>query len=319
MIRDLNGGPGSTNDSPITLTANSYLDLNVNSTDLLRLNGVISESAGSFGLTKTNVGSYSLAATNTYSGTTLVAQGHLILVDNGSITNSKTITVAAGATLDASPRADGTLTLYPGQTLNGFGSVTGIVSTVSGSTVAPGSSSSTGTLTLTGNTTLGGTNLMKVSRTSGATNDIVSVNGALAVGATLTVSSLGGSYINGDTFTLLKATGGITGTFTATNLPAIPGFAWNTSNLANGVLSLIATVNTTPTNITTVVSGNTLTLSWPADHIGWRLQAQTNALGIGLNPASNAWFDVAGSTSVNSVNVTFNPANGTVFYRMVYP
>jgi len=42
-------------------------------------------------------------------------------------------------------------------------------------------------------------------------------------------------------------------------------------------------------------------------------------LGIGLKPATNAWFDVAGSTSVNSVNVTFNPANGTVFYRMVYP
>ena len=68
-----------------------------------------------------------------------------------------------------------------------------------------------------------------------------------------------------------------------------------------------------------VVSGGTLTLSWPADHIGWRLQSQTNALDIGLNPASAAWSDVAGSTSVNSVNVTVDPSKGTVFYRMIYP
>jgi hypothetical protein len=68
--------------------------------------------------------------------------------------------------------------------------------------------------------------------------------------------------------------------------------------------------------ITNSISGNVLTLSWPADHIGWRLQVQTNALSSGLG--SN-WTDVAGSTSVDSVSVTINPANGTVFYRMVYP
>jgi hypothetical protein len=75
-------------------------------------------------------------------------------------------------------------------------------------------------------------------------------------------------------------------------------------------------VATNPTNITTSVSGSVLTLSWPADHIGWRLQVQTNSLSSGIGAG---WTDVAGSTSVNSVNVTINPANGTVFYRMVYP
>ncbi|HSY17395.1 MAG TPA: hypothetical protein VK815_03635 [Candidatus Acidoferrales bacterium] len=81
-------------------------------------------------------------------------------------------------------------------------------------------------------------------------------------------------------------------------------------------LSIGASVNTAPTNITTAVSGNLLTLSWPADHTGWRLQVQTNTLGAGLG---TNWADVAGSTTVNSVNATINPANGTVFYRMVYP
>jgi hypothetical protein len=75
-------------------------------------------------------------------------------------------------------------------------------------------------------------------------------------------------------------------------------------------------VATNPTNITTAISGNVLTLSWPADHIGWRLQVQTNSLTTGLGLG---WTDVAGSASVNSVNVTISPANGAVFYRMVYP
>ena len=75
-------------------------------------------------------------------------------------------------------------------------------------------------------------------------------------------------------------------------------------------------VATNPTNITSSVSGNVLTLSWPADHIGWRLQTQTNSLSAGLG---SGWTDVPGSTSVDSVSVTINPANGTVFYRMVYP
>ena len=81
-------------------------------------------------------------------------------------------------------------------------------------------------------------------------------------------------------------------------------------------LSAVSTVNINPSNITSSVSGNLLTLSWPADHTGWRLQVQTNAISAGLQ---GNWVDVPGSTSVNTVNITINPANGTVFYRMVYP
>ncbi|MDR3457620.1 MAG: autotransporter-associated beta strand repeat-containing protein [Verrucomicrobiae bacterium] len=317
MIRDLNGAPGSTNDAPITLTANSFLDLNVGSTDLLRLNGAITESGGSFGLTKTNIGSFSLSGTNTYSGTTLVAQGHLILVDNGSITNSKTITVAAGATLDASARVDGTLALSANQTLNGSGAVTGVVTTASSTVIAPGTPASIGTLTMVGNVTLSGTNAYKLNRTGSAANDVLAVNGALHLGGALTVTVLAGTPAANDSYPLFTATGGISGSFAATNLPALSaGLGWVTTNLANGILSIVATVNTAPTNITAVVSGNVLTLSWPADHTGWRLQAQTNSLSTGLN---TNWADVAGSTTVNSENVTLDPANGTVFYRMVYP
>ena len=135
----------------------------------------------------------------------------------------------------------------------------------------------------------------------------------------MNVTLLAGTPVAGDTFTLFSAAGGISGSFTFTNLPAIPGLGWDTTNLVNGILKVFATVNPNPTNITATVSGNLLQLSWPADHIGWTLQAQTNSLGAGLNPNAAAWFNVPGSTSVNSVNIMIDPAKGTVFYRLVLP
>jgi len=74
-------------------------------------------------------------------------------------------------------------------------------------------------------------------------------------------------------------------------------------------------VNTTPTNITMQVSGTSLTLAWPVDHIGWRLEAQTNSLPIGL---SSNWVSL-GYQSTNVVNLPIVPVNGSVFYRLAYP
>jgi hypothetical protein len=65
-----------------------------------------------------------------------------------------------------------------------------------------------------------------------------------------------------------------------------------------------------PTNITASVSGKTLTIAWPADHLGWILEAQTNGLSTGQ------WFDLSGSSDVNSVAIPINPANPAVFYRL---
>jgi hypothetical protein len=87
-------------------------------------------------------------------------------------------------------------------------------------------------------------------------------------------------------------------------------------NPTSGVLSVVQTIATNPTNILYSVSSNALTLSWPADHTGWRLQTQTNAPGLGLG---TNWADVADSTNVNQLTILMNPANGSVFYRLVFP
>ncbi len=81
-----------------------------------------------------------------------------------------------------------------------------------------------------------------------------------------------------------------------------------TNEVQPNVQDPYTTVN--PTNITASVSSNALTISWPADHVGWTLQAQTN----GLN--SGQWFDLPGSDVVNAVVTTIDPANPSVFYRL---
>jgi hypothetical protein len=46
---------------------------------------------------------------------------------------------------------------------------------------------------------------------------------------------------------------------------------------------------------------------------GFKLQAQTNSLGVGL---SGNWFDYPGGSS-SPVNATVTPANPAVFFRLI--
>lgn len=71
-----------------------------------------------------------------------------------------------------------------------------------------------------------------------------------------------------------------------------------------------------PTNIVMQASGDQLQLSWPQDHLGWRLEIQTNNLSSGL--ATN-WATVPNSMNVTSTNILISATNGSVFLRLVYP
>jgi len=59
-----------------------------------------------------------------------------------------------------------------------------------------------------------------------------------------------------------------------------------------------------------------LTLSWPADHIGWRLQVQTIQADVGLG---TNWTDVPDTALTNQINFPLDLNSGSVFYCMIYP
>jgi hypothetical protein len=84
----------------------------------------------------------------------------------------------------------------------------------------------------------------------------------------------------------------------------------------NATLIVTNSVSTVSTNLAFLITNGVLQLSWPDDHIGWRLQVQTNSLtlGIGTN-----WQDVSNSTATNLMRFPIASTNAAVFYRMIYP
>ncbi|HEX7653527.1 MAG TPA: autotransporter-associated beta strand repeat-containing protein [Verrucomicrobiae bacterium] len=313
----LSGRGGSSNNGPTTY----FIGGNNLSTEF---DGVIQNGGGGSSSTtainKVGAGTLTLSAAQTYSGPTTITGGTLALINSGSVNNTPAITIGSGAVLDISALPSPTLVLNNNQSLSGQGTVLGAVDAFSGGGfIAPGGgvNGTTGTLTVTNNILLGGTTWMKLNRTNSATSDrLVSSLSTITYAGTLTVTNIGPALQAGDTFTLFSAAGGFNGTLDTTNLPDLnPGLFWIFNGVA-GQLVVGSSVNTAPTNLVSSISGNALTLSWPADHTGWRLQVQTNTVATGLG---GNWIDVAGAAATNSVTATLDPAQGAVFYRLVYP
>jgi hypothetical protein len=136
------------------------------------------------------------------------------------------------------------------------------------------------------------------------------------------ISNLAGVLTTNDIFTLFSAKTYM-GAFVGIK-PTIPGegLVWNTNTLSvDGTLRIAVAAGpaTNPTNITVGVVGNTLTLTWPVDHIGWRLLVQTNQLAGGISSNSNDWSTVAGSTELDQISLDIDPLKPSEFYRLVYP
>jgi hypothetical protein len=242
------------------------------------------------------------SAGHTWTTTFFANSSRLILGANNAIPGTSTITINSGA----NNRID----------LNGFNQ------TLSGLEMGPGlhitNSSASADATLTyaaaGLTTYGGTisdgarklNLSISTGSLGLTNpaslNLTKSTLSIASGAVLELNFVGTNTVNAF----------------VTNGVSAPAGLYNVLNAApylGGVGNVLVQPGPSgPATLTNSVSGNTLSLSWPAGE-GWRLQAQTNSLTTGI---SNNWTYVTDG-SVSSTNITVNPANPTVFYRLTYP
>ena len=219
-----------------------------------------------------------LAAANTYNGSTVVNGGTLVV--NGLLPAGNFVSVASGGTL------------------GGSGTINCPVTTFAGAGLQPGGGGSTvGKLTINSTLNLSGTTTMYLNK-SALTNSQVAGLSTVVYGGVLNVFNLGGTYAAGDKFTLFAA-GDRAGSFVTVEASRLlaGGLGWSNSLAIDGSIQVVTTVSTSPTQITTALSGNTLTLSWPMDHTGWRLLVQTNNLAAGLSNNTNDWTTVPGSTA----------------------
>jgi len=159
-------------------------------------------------------GTQTLAGTNSYTGSTTISGGTLSVT--GSIAHSSAVTVNSGGTLA------------------GSGAVSA-VTVNSGGTLAPGVGGS-GTLTVNGPLAMAsGSDFLVNLSSSSAPN--VAVSGTANVAGTISVASINDTYSLGQKLTVLTASGGVSGSFTAAAVPSTSGaqFAESISTDANDV------------------------------------------------------------------------------------
>jgi autotransporter-associated beta strand protein len=276
------------------LTLSGTLDLTssnrviqTDNTGLTILSGVISDSGAANGLTngltKTGAGVLYLDAANEYVGDTTNSAG--LLAGSGSVAGR--LLVQSGATLGA-----GDAGILPG------------------------------TFTINSDLLLGGNGWFRLSKnsTQSPSNDLVEVVGSLlnTGSGAITVTNVGPALVIGDTFTLFSEAVSNGAALTVSG----GGMNWTNRLALDGSIQALSVFNPTAnysTNLTYSFSGGTLTIGWPATHLGWILQSQTNALTTGLATASNAWTDVAGTGSGTNSLITDNRTNPAVFFRLRHP
>jgi autotransporter-associated beta strand protein len=162
-----------------------------------------------------------------------------------------------------------------------------------------------------------GTVVASLNKAQSPSNTTYTAGGAITrTGGTLKLylAGAGPALAPGDKFTIFSqpVTGGAA-------MPIVsPGFTVNNNLAVDGSVSIATVVTPYPPSLTSSVSGNQLTLSWPSAWTGGvHLQGQTN--NVKTNGLSTNWVNIAGSDLVNSFTTPIGKTNGSVFYRLVVP
>jgi hypothetical protein len=131
------------------------------------------------------------------------------------------------------------------------------------------------------------------------TNSTVSVTAGAVLQLNFTTTNAVGALV-------LNGVSQANGVYNSNNVPT---YITGSGNLRVGPASVGPSG---PARLTHSVSGNVLSLSWPAGQ-GWRLEYQTNGL------TRTNWLTWPGSTATNSISVPLGQLAPTVFFRLAYP
>jgi len=218
----------------LTGASSSAVNLNANTLTIgtgagsTTFSGNITGAGGS--LVKDDASTQILGGTNTYTGTTTVSAGTLLISGNTASAFSVTGGSAASAVLGGTGTISGTVT---------FSSATGGI-------LSAGGTGTIGTLTTGAVSASLASNIKMELGATYPTYDILKTSGLNADNFTLDVSNLGGmTFANGQSFVIFQTQAGapltLTGNFTAVNLPGLTGgLIWDQAALISaGTLNVV--------------------------------------------------------------------------------
>lgn len=291
--------------SPITLKATTTVS-GTNAAGILNLNGIISESGGSFGITKTGVNTLNLGGVNTFTGPVNVTGGNFGIT--GSLTGNNSLLLAAGSVLTI----NGTHTVGTGNTLMSgrpgavaATDVTGSIALNTGSSLEVGTSARNGgvnplcTLTLNGDLTSAGStihmDLGGNTTPGGGVSDLVSITGNLSLTGVTTINVTPVASLANGSYTLMQYSGILTGNASNLALSGLP---------AGGRQTFTLNTASTPGSVVLDVAGS------PAANLIWRGNATTNVwdLNTTANFTNGAFPDVFRSLD----SVTFDDSGSNL-------
>jgi fibronectin-binding autotransporter adhesin len=250
--------------SAITIANNGTLWITNNGQAILA-SGVISGSGS--GLTKYGNSNLVMSAANSYSGTTEIGAGSLVLVPGGSLASSliqvdstpATVapptfdvtalpggyTIPAAQTLSVNGFAAGNVTVGNGGTYSGFGTNKWNATVAAGGTLAPGSSLVQGTLTINSNLTFtGGTAVLKLDATTNAgagINDLIAVIGNLNFSGPTLIQIVPVAGLSSQPYTLFTYNGTLSGTNNITLTSVSPRYSFTLDTSVAGQVRAVAT------------------------------------------------------------------------------
>lgn len=217
------------NSNELTNSSATLSTLTVNTTADQTFGGTLTNNVGTItgkiALVKEGSAKLTLSATNTYTGSTTVNAGTLVI--NGNISTSIT-------------------TVNGGGTLGGSGT-TGSVTIGNGGTLAPGNSP--GTLTISGDLGLNDSSILAFElnpldmTVGGNINDLVSITGNFTLDGLLNVTPVSGSFagITSGSWRLFNYSGTLTNNALSFNtMPSLdPGYSWSLDLATSGQVNLV--------------------------------------------------------------------------------
>ena len=240
------------------------------------------------GISQRGTGTLTFTGTNTSTGANSVNAGTLVI--NGS--------------------TGGVVNAGNGGTLKGTGTIGGF-SGASGSTIAPGNS--IGTLNVAGNVTFAAGSIYQVEVDAAGASDRIAATGTATInGGTVDVQAAAGTYGTATTYTILTATGGVTGTFTS----ATSNFIFLTPTLnysANQVtLTLSQPAVVVPPVVVPPVVVPPAPPTFPAVALTPNQIASSTALQAGGAAGGDLFLAVLNSTSAVTARSAFDASSGEI-------